>query len=141
MTSPDSFDTHGGPPSETPRPAAPDAATGPAAQDAAGPPVPDGGQRELQQPGLDHRGRVRRSRVGGVWVAVIALAVTLILLLIFILQNSQRVTVHFLGLSGHLPLAVALLFAAVLAVLLVAIPGTVRIVQLRRALRKNAQPR
>jgi uncharacterized integral membrane protein len=103
--------------------------------------VPDGGQRELQQPGLDHRGRVRRSRVGGVWVAVIALAVTLILLLIFILQNSQRVTVHFLGLSGHLPLAVALLFAAVLAVLLVAIPGTIRIVQLRRALRKNAQPR
>jgi uncharacterized integral membrane protein len=58
-------------------------------------------------------------------------AVILLLLLIFILQNGHTVAISFLGARGHLPLGVALLLAAVLGVLLVAIPGTVRILQLR----------
>jgi uncharacterized integral membrane protein len=90
-------------------------------------------------PGLDRRGRVRGTRVSGIWVGLIAAAFVLILLLVFILQNSQRVAIHFLGANGHLSFAVGLLFAAACGLLLVAIPGTVRIMQLRRALRKNAQ--
>jgi len=35
------------------------------------------------------------------------------LLLIFVLQNTRTVAIHFLGLSGHLSLAVALPLAAV----------------------------
>jgi uncharacterized integral membrane protein len=62
--------------------------------------------------------------------------VVLILLLVFVLQNSRTVAIHFLGLSGHLSLAVALLLAAVLGVLLVAIPGTARIIQLRRSVKR-----
>jgi uncharacterized integral membrane protein len=49
------------------------------------------------------------------------------------------VTVHYLGASGRVPSAVALLLSAVAGLLIAAIPGTVRIVQLRRAIKKSAQ--
>ena len=58
-------------------------------------------------------------------------AVVLLLLLIFTLQNGQRAKVSFFGWHATLPLGVALLLAAVFGVLLVALPGTARIVQLR----------
>jgi uncharacterized integral membrane protein len=75
--------------------------------------------------------RIRRTRTGGIWVAAALFALILLLLLIFILENGQRVSVSYFGAHGHLPLGVALLLAAVLGVLLVVIPGTGRIVQLR----------
>jgi len=56
----------------------------------------------------------------------------LALLLVFVLQNEQRVKVSFLGFSGHMPLGVAILFAGIAGVLLLAIPGTAMIMQLRR---------
>jgi uncharacterized integral membrane protein len=59
--------------------------------------------------------------------------------LIFIAQNSRTVTIHYLGFEGQASLAVALLLAAVAGLLLVAIPGTARIMQLRRALKRNAE--
>ncbi|GAA0943351.1 LapA family protein [Virgisporangium aurantiacum] len=77
------------------------------------------------------RPTVPRSRAGGLWVAAVVFAFVLLLLLIFVLQNGQRVHVSFLGADGNLPLGVALLLAAVFGVLLVALPGTARIVQLR----------
>jgi uncharacterized integral membrane protein len=80
---------------------------------------------------------VRRTRVGGVWVASALFAVVLLLLLIFILENGQRADISFFGAHGHLPLGVALLLAAVLGVLLVVIPGTGRIVQLRMVARRH----
>jgi lipopolysaccharide assembly protein A len=72
-------------------------------------------------------------RAGGVWIASILSAVVLVFLLIFILQNRVPAQVTFLGWSGVLPTGVALLLASAAGVLLVAIPGTVRILQLRRA--------
>jgi uncharacterized integral membrane protein len=75
--------------------------------------------------------RVRRTRMGGLWVTAVLSAVIALLLLIFILENGQRVSISYVGAHGHLPLGVALLLAAVLGVLLVVIPGTGRIVQLR----------
>lgn len=80
---------------------------------------------------------VKRTRVGGVWVAAAFFALVLLLLLIFILENSQSVEISYFGAHGHLQLGVALLFAAVLGRLLVAIPGTWRIFQLRRAARQQ----
>jgi uncharacterized integral membrane protein len=61
----------------------------------------------------------------------------LLLLLIFILQNGQRAEVSFLGAHGHLPMGVALLLAAIFGVLLVALPGTARIIQLRMLSRRG----
>jgi uncharacterized integral membrane protein len=66
---------------------------------------------------------------------MIVAAIVLILLLIFIVQNTTDVTVYFFGLSGQLPIAVALLFAAIAGVLLLAIPGTIHMLQLRKAAR------
>jgi uncharacterized integral membrane protein len=64
-------------------------------------------------------------------VAAIAFAFVLLLLMIFILQNGQAAHVSFLGAHGQLPMGVALLLAAIFGVLLVALPGTARITQLR----------
>jgi uncharacterized integral membrane protein len=80
---------------------------------------------------------VKRTRVGGVWVASGLFALVLLLLLIFILENGGKVKITFFGASGHLPLGVALLLAAVLGVLLVVLPGSARIIQLRRTARRH----
>jgi uncharacterized integral membrane protein len=81
--------------------------------------------------------RIRRTRIGGLWVAAASFALVLLMLLIFILQNSQLVAISYLGGHGHLPLGVALLLAAVFGVLLVVIPGTGRIIQLRLTARRH----
>jgi lipopolysaccharide assembly protein A len=80
---------------------------------------------------------VKRTRMGNVWFAAASFAVVLLLLLIFILENNHSVDVAFFGAHGHLPLGVALLLAAVLGVLLVVIPGTARIIQLRLTARRH----
>ena len=82
---------------------------------------------------------IKRTRTGGVWVASGLFALVLVLLLIFILENGQRASISYFGAHGHLPLGVALLFAAVLGVLVVVIPGTGRIVQLRIAARRHCR--
>ena len=83
---------------------------------------------------------VRRSRSGGLWVGLILSALVLLFLLVFILQNGAPVQISFFALEGTLPVGVALLLAAIAGILLVAIPGTVRILQLRRAARRRARP-
>jgi uncharacterized integral membrane protein len=82
---------------------------------------------------------VDRTRTGGVWVAVCGAALLAILLIVFMLQNTRRVQVHFLGLSGTTSLALMLLIAVVGAVLLTLIIGSARIVQLRRAVRRRSR--
>ena len=108
--------------------------TSPSANDNGPASPPAAGPASAQQP-AQHV--VRRSRIGGVWVASVMFAVVLLLLLIFILENGQRVDIGFFGAHGHLPLGVALLLAAVLGVLLVVIPGTGRILQLRVVARRH----
>jgi lipopolysaccharide assembly protein A len=80
---------------------------------------------------------IKRTRMGGLWIAVGSFAVVLLLLLVFILENLHRVNIAFFGAHGHLPLGVAMLLAAVLGVLLVAIPAAARIVQLRATARRH----
>lgn len=92
---------------------------------------PDGRGGTDASRAMPRRPAVKRSRAGGVWVAAVVFAFVLLLLLIFVLQNGQRAEVSFLGAHGTLPMGVALLLAAVFGVLLVALPGTARIVQLR----------
>lgn len=96
-----------------------------------------GGRAEVTT-SAPHRTTTPRSRVGEVWVAAVLFALILLLLLIFLLQNSQRVEVSFFGAHGQLPMGVALLLAAVFGMLLVALPGTARIAQLRMLSRRRA---
>ncbi|MER7419463.1 lipopolysaccharide assembly protein LapA domain-containing protein [Micromonospora peucetia] len=63
----------------------------------------------------------------------------LLLLLILVLENGQRAEASFLGAHGTLPIGVALLLAAVFGILLVALPGTARIMQLRLRQRRTTR--
>ncbi|MGH3724796.1 MAG: LapA family protein [Mycobacterium sp.] len=80
---------------------------------------------------------VTRTRAAATWTGVILGLLILILLLIFITQNMNSVTTSFLVWHLNLPLGVTVLIAAVAGALLTALVGIVRIVQLRRAAKKN----
>jgi uncharacterized integral membrane protein len=88
-------------------------------------------------PAAAGRATVARTGIGGIWVAVIIAAWVLVFLLIFVLQNPDRVYVFFLGAAGTLPLGVAMLFAAIAGALVVALIGSARILQLRRTARRR----
>ncbi len=85
------------------------------------------------------RGRLR-SRIGQVHTALIAGAVVLVVVLIFITENAHAVTISFVGAHLQLSLAVALLLAAIAGALIMAAVGTARITQLRMTLRRNRRP-
>jgi uncharacterized integral membrane protein len=80
---------------------------------------------------------VPRSRTGSVWVAITATVILLLFLVIFIAQNGQKVEVNFLGFSGTVSLAVAVLAATVAGGILTVLVGTARIIQLRFIARRN----
>ena len=63
--------------------------------------------------------------------------VLLVLLLIFFVQNTHTTRIEFLGAHGQVPVAVALLAAAVVGALVVLAVGLGRTVQLRRAARSS----
>ncbi|QCX27682.1 lipopolysaccharide assembly protein LapA domain-containing protein [Nocardioides jishulii] len=72
------------------------------------------------------------TRAGAAWVATSVALLLLICLIVFILENSSKVEVQFLGMSGTIPLGMALLIAAVGGGVVVAIAGVARVTQLRR---------
>ena len=80
---------------------------------------------------------LERTRISGVWVATACFVVFLVLLLIFIAQNSRTVDISYLGAHGNISLGVAMLIAAVCGALLVIFAGTARIMQLRATARKH----
>ena len=96
---------------------------------------------DQQKPLAGTQRPARHSKLGGIWVLLILGAVILALLLVFILMNTQRVAIHLYGAHIDAPLGVALLLAAILGVLLVAVPGGGRILQLRRATKHLHQER
>ena len=77
-----------------------------------------------------------QTRLSGAWTALVIAIVALVLILVFILQNLQRVQLSFLFFQGQLPLAVALLFAMVLGAVIVLGFGAARILQLRGVARR-----
>jgi len=69
--------------------------------------------------------------------SLVAGAVVLALLLVFILENTKKVDVSYFGATGSVALGVALLLAAVGGALLMAIVGTARIAQVRLHARRT----
>lgn len=82
---------------------------------------------------------LRRSRTSGVWVSVVVLAIVLLLLVVFIAQNTQSVNVSFFGFDGEAPLAVCLLIATAAGIVVTAVAGSLRIFQLRRRVRRDTR--
>jgi uncharacterized integral membrane protein len=85
--------------------------------------------------------RPPRTRTSAAFMSLVAGAVVLVLLLVFILENTRSTSITYFGATGHLPLGVALLLAAVAGALLVGIVGTARIAQLRRRFKHRPSPR
>jgi uncharacterized integral membrane protein len=98
--------------------------TGDAPDAAVTPPVPRSGSQR--------REGINRTRLSGTYKSLIVGTLILVLLLVFILENTSRVKVTYFGASGHLALGVALLFAAVAGALIVGVAGSARIIQLRK---------
>lgn len=77
------------------------------------------------------------TRAGALWSSLTVGFLILIALLIFITQNTASSRFQFLMWHWSLPLGVAILLAAVVGGLITVAVGTARIVQLRRAAKKN----
>lgn len=82
---------------------------------------------------------LRGSRTSGLWIAVALSGIVLVLLIIFIAQNTDPVSVRFLSWEGETPLAVALLVATVAGLFLATIAGSMRILQLRRRVKRDVR--
>jgi uncharacterized integral membrane protein len=72
-----------------------------------------------------------RKRAGVAWAGLCVGVLTMVVLVVFMLQNTRSVQVSFLWMHGTVPLASALLIAAVGTAVVIAMVGTVRITQLR----------
>jgi uncharacterized integral membrane protein len=81
--------------------------------------------------------RVPRTRTGVAWFRICATALIFAVLIVFMLQNTRSVEISFLWMHGSLPLALALLIAAVGTAILAMVVGTARITQRRRAARRQ----
>jgi len=96
--------------------------------------APDGSA--LPAPADEPR-RVPRTRTGAAWVGICASVLTLIVLIVFMLQNTRRVQVNFLWMDGTLPLALALLIAGVGIGVVAMTIGAARMAQLRRLVHRK----
>jgi uncharacterized integral membrane protein len=81
--------------------------------------------------------QIERTRTSSTLVAVTFALIFLVLLIIFIAQNDRKVPLHFLGASGTVSEALALIAAAVAGALLVLTVGVARVLQLRVGARRH----
>jgi uncharacterized integral membrane protein len=77
------------------------------------------------------------TKTAAAWWALIFGLLVLVFLLIFIGQNTDLTTIHFLGWDWKTPVAVAILVSAMCGSGITVLIGIARMVQLRRAARKN----
>jgi uncharacterized integral membrane protein len=79
----------------------------------------------------------RHTRISGAWVAVAVAVVLGAALIDFIVQNTRSVRIEFFAANGQMPVAVALLGAALAGAFLVLAVGIARTTQLRMANRRG----
>ncbi|WP_395309511.1 lipopolysaccharide assembly protein LapA domain-containing protein [Mycobacterium sp. AMU20-3851] len=86
---------------------------------------------------LEPKKPVKFTRAAALWSALVIGLLILIVLLIFIAQNTASAQFAFLGWHWSLPLGVAILGAAVCGGLLTVAVGAMRMLQLRRAAKRR----
>ena len=77
------------------------------------------------------------TRISAAWIGVWAGILVVILLIIFIAQNTAGVRIRFLWMDGVIPTALALLIAGVGGAIIAMAVAAARIVQLRRLVRRR----
>jgi putative membrane protein len=75
------------------------------------------------------------TRIRAAWVGVWAGVLAVILLIIFVGQNTAPMNIQFLWLDGQIPTALALLIAGVGGAVIAMAAAAARILQLRKAIR------
>ena len=100
-------------------------------------PEPSAEDTSRPPPTAAHDDPLRGSRTSGLWAGVVVASVLMVLLIIFIAQNTRDVEVSFLVWDGTTSLAVMLLIATVAGVIITAVAGTLRIWQLRRRVKRE----
>lgn len=94
--------------------------------------TPVAGGTPASTPTRDAPPRPLPTRASASWTAVVVGVVILILLVVFVAQNTRQSSVTFLWLHGRAPTAVALLLAAIAGAIVVIAVGVARILQLRK---------
>ncbi|WP_257890362.1 lipopolysaccharide assembly LapA domain-containing protein [Rhodococcus sp. USK10] len=95
--------------------------------------MPDPDAAGRLHPVLARRKGIRHTRTGALWTGLVVGVLVVMLLLVFILQNLDSITLELFGWDFSLPLGVALLVAAIAGAVVMALAGGVRILQIRRA--------
>jgi uncharacterized integral membrane protein len=98
---------------------------------------PVGAEPVGAEPEKRERAKVARTRISAVWVGIWAGVLVLILMIIFIAQNTASVQISFFALEGQISLALALLIAGVAGAIIAMAVGAFRILQLRREVRRR----
>lgn len=114
------------PPVVPDEPISPSPSTSPSTEAVAAPPAPETSD-------------VKFTRAGALWSSLILGFLVLIVLLIFITQNTVSTSFAFLSWRWDLPLGVAILLAAVCGGLITALVSAARMFQLRRVAKKNLE--
>ncbi|MEV0851871.1 LapA family protein [Nocardia fluminea] len=83
------------------------------------------------------RDAVHGSRTGYTWIALLSAALLGIVLLIFIIQNLDKVRTNLLFWDFELPLGITVLLSVIAGALVMGLVGGVRILQLRHAAKKS----
>jgi uncharacterized integral membrane protein len=79
----------------------------------------------------------RHTRTSAAWVAISVAVLFGVALIDFIAQNTRDVRIEFFAASGRIPIAVALLFAALCGAVVVLAIGVGRVAQLRLNMRRQ----
>ncbi|MFC9553945.1 lipopolysaccharide assembly LapA domain-containing protein [Rhodococcus sp. NPDC056960] len=101
------------------------------------PPTSDPVESTSPHPDVARGKGIKGTRTGATWTALVVGILLLVLLLVFILQNLDTITLELFGWDFSLPLGVALLFAAVAGAVIMALAGGVRILQIRHAAKRQ----
>lgn len=96
-------------------------------------PKADKAPREVPEP----KEKLPVTKLGRIWTATVLGIIVLILLIIFIAQNQDQVTLRYFTYEGQVNLGLALFIAAVGGALVVAIAGVARVIQLRATAKKK----
>lgn len=87
---------------------------------------------------LNTRGEhFRHTRTSAAWVGVVVAIIFGIALIDFIAQNTRDVRIDFFAASTRMPVAVALLIAALAGAIVVVAVGVARVAQLRLTMRRQ----
>jgi uncharacterized integral membrane protein len=102
-------------------------------------PAEEPAEKPAEKPKTPPKPTVPFTRVAAAWWALIVGTLVLIVLLVFIAQNLETTTIHFLTWHWNAPVGVAFLVAAISGSLITVATGTGRMMQLRRAAKRHPQ--